>query len=110
NVSMVDPVCSSPFTYHVYKGLSPPFTGVAMKVTVSPGRISSRSASIKTSTTSNGTISISIITGTAHELSSGVKVYVNVPATLVAIVAGLQLPSIPLVEVVGNASGVASRQ
>ena len=37
----------------------------------------------------------------------GVKVYVVVPAAAVLIVAGLQVPAIPFVDVAGSAGGVA---
>ena len=42
----------------------------------------------------------------AHCPAEGVKVYVVVPGVNVLIVAGLQVPVIPLVEVVGSAGGV----
>ena len=41
----------------------------------------------------------------AHCPADGVKVYVAVPAVLVLIVAGLHVPVIPLVEVMGSVGG-----
>ena len=52
-------------------------------------------------------IVISIVAGTAHWPASGVKVYVVVPITDVLIVAGFQVPVMPLLEVVGKAGAVA---
>jgi hypothetical protein len=42
----------------------------------------------------------------AHSLAEGVNVYVIVPAVAVLIVAGLHVPVMPLLDVVGNAGGV----
>jgi hypothetical protein len=52
-------------------------------------------------------ITTSIVTATAHCPAVGVNVYVVVPAVAVLIVAGLQVPVIPLLEVVGRAGAVA---
>ena len=51
---------------------------------------------------------ISIVICAAHKpaLAIGVKVYVVVPAESVEIIAGLQVPFIPLSEVFGNCGGV----
>ena len=51
-----------------------------------------------------------IVAGTAHAagaLEAGVKLYIEEPAEVVAIVAGDQVPPIVLLEVVGSRSGVA---
>lgn len=48
---------------------------------------------------------IFIVTGAAHP-PEGVNVYVVVPAVAVLIVAGLQVPATPLVDVAGNAGAV----
>jgi hypothetical protein len=51
-----------------------------------------------------------MVVGTAQVAGAaevGVKEYVADPAAVVAIVAGDQVPAIPLLEVVGNTSGVA---
>ena len=52
---------------------------------------------------------ISIVVVVPHWLASGVKVYVVVPNAVVLIVAGLQLPVIRLLEVVGNTGAVLLR-
>jgi hypothetical protein len=51
-----------------------------------------------------------MVVGTAQVAGAaevGVKEYVADPAAVVAMVAGDQVPAIPLLEVVGNTSGVA---
>ena len=48
-------------------------------------------------------ITTSIVATVPHWLASGVNVYVVVPITDVLIVAGLHVPVIPLLDVVGNA-------
>jgi hypothetical protein len=51
-----------------------------------------------------------MVVGTAQVAGAaevGVKEYTADPAAVVAIVAGDQVPAIPLLEVVGNTSGVA---
>ena len=53
-----------------------------------------------------GSIVMINVAGIAHCPADGVKVYVVVVAIAVLIVAGLHVPVIPLVEVVGNAGGV----
>ena len=53
---------------------------------------------------------ILIVTGTLHKPAAGVKVYGVVPAVLVLITAGDQVPAIPLLEVSGNAGAVLFRQ
>ena len=45
-----------------------------------------------------------------HWPAVGVKVYVWVPIVAVLIVAGLQIPVIPFVEVIGSAGAVLFRQ
>ena len=52
---------------------------------------------------------ISIVVVVPHWLASGVKVYVVVPNAVVLIVAGLQLPVIRLLEVVGNTGAALLR-
>ena len=47
------------------------------------------------------------VVSTAHWPSSGVNVYVIVPAVAVFIDTGFHLPVMPLVDVVGNAGAVA---
>ena len=47
-----------------------------------------------------------MVTGAPHWFDDGVKVYVVVPATAVLIVAGLQVPVTPFVEVVGREGAV----
>ena len=47
-----------------------------------------------------------IVVGAPHWLVDGVNVYVDVPAEAVLIVAGLQVPVTPFVDVVGNAGAV----
>ena len=51
-----------------------------------------------------------IVVFTAHWPAVGVKVYIVVPAVEVFIVAGLQVPVMPFVEVVGKVPGVAPKQ
>ena len=51
-------------------------------------------------------ITITIVVGRPHcDALSGVKLNVNEPGTVVVMVAGLQVPVMPLIEVVGNAGG-----
>ncbi len=52
---------------------------------------------------------ISMVVVVPHWFASGVKVYVVVPKAVVLIVAGLQLPVIRLLEVVGNTGAVLLR-
>ena len=47
-----------------------------------------------------------MVVGVPHWLDDGVNVYVDVPAAEVLIVAGLQVPVTPFVDVVGNAGAV----
>jgi len=47
-----------------------------------------------------------IVVGVPHWLEAGVKVYVDVPATAVLIVAGFHVPVTPFVDVVGNVGAV----
>ena len=47
-----------------------------------------------------------IVVGAPHWLEAGVNVYVEVPGTVVLIVAGFHVPVTPLVDVVGNAGAV----
>ena len=51
-------------------------------------------------------ITMSIVAVVPHWPAAGVKVYFVVPAVVVLIVAGLQVPVMLLVDVVGRASGV----
>ncbi len=55
-------------------------------------------------------MAISIVSGALHNPTAGVKVYEVVPATLVLITAGDQVPVIPLLEVRGSAGAVVFRQ
>mgnify|MGYP006262631575 CR=1 FL=1 len=48
--------------------------------------------------------------GSAQAPTAGVKLYTVVPAVLVLITAGNQVPAIPLLEVAGNAGAVLLRQ
>jgi hypothetical protein len=50
----------------------------------------------------DGVMTTFIVVEVAQTPAAGVKVYVCVPATTVEIVLGLQVPFIPLVEIVGN--------
>ena len=53
---------------------------------------------------------MSTVTGTLHKPAVGVKVYGVVPAILVLITAGDQVPVIPLLEVSGKVGAVVFRQ
>lgn len=55
------------------------------------------------------TVTIMVVV-VAHCPAAGVKVYVLVPAVVVLMAAGLQVPVIPLVEVPGSVPGVAPTQ
>src|SRR4026209_646013 len=55
-------------------------------------------------------IVISIDAGLAHSPASGVNVYVVVPAAAVLMVAGFQVPLIPLLEAAASAGAVAPTQ
>lgn len=48
-----------------------------------------------------------MVTGVPHSSAAGVNVYVVVPGVAVLIVAGLQVPLIPLVDVAGNTGAAA---
>ena len=52
----------------------------------------------------SGSVTIAIVAVVAHWPADGVKVYVTVPGVAVLIVAGLQVPVMPFVEVPGRAS------
>ena len=52
----------------------------------------------------------SVVAAVAHCPAAGVKVYVVVPATVVLIVAGLQVPVMPLLDVAGKAGAAAFTQ
>jgi hypothetical protein len=52
----------------------------------------------------------SVVTAVAHCPAAGVKVYVVVPVIVVLIVAGLQVPLIPLLDVAGNAGATEFTQ
>ena len=52
-------------------------------------------------------ITTSIVVTAPHWPAFGVKVYVVVPLVDVLIIAGFQVPVIPLFDVVGNAGAVA---
>jgi hypothetical protein len=59
----------------------------------------------------DGVTVISIVTdAVAHCPAFGVKVYVVVPAVVVLIAAGLQVPVMPLFDVAGKAGAVAFTQ
>ena len=69
-VSLLLPV-ALPLSSHWYKGAVPPFTGIAEKVTASPGQISFADAVILTAGTINGSTAMMItllvaVVGTAH--------------------------------------------
>lgn len=49
-------------------------------------------------------------TAVAHCPAAGVKVYVEVPVTVVLMVAGLQVPVMPLFDVAGNTGATAFTQ
>jgi hypothetical protein len=51
-----------------------------------------------------------IVVGTAQSPAVGVKVYVEVPTVAVLMVAGFQVPVIPLLDVVGKTPGVEAWQ
>src|SRR4026207_1013811 len=55
-------------------------------------------------------IVISIDAGLAHSPAAGVNVYVVVPAAAVLMVAGFQVPLIPLLDIAGNTGAVAPMQ
>ena len=61
-----------------------------------------------------GTTAVAVVTvmvvRVPHEPLAGVKVYAVVPAFAVLMTAGLQVPLIPLMEVVGKAAGVVPMQ